>query len=77
MNPNSVHHAVPWKNVRLQGGFWGRWQEVLRTATLSAEYRQLQETGRLGSLRLTWKPGDPSEPHIFWDSDIAKWAEAA
>lgn len=72
-----VHRAVPWTAVRLEGGFWGRWQETLRTATLSAEYRQLQETGRLDSLRLTWKPGDPNEPHIFWDSDIAKWAEAA
>ncbi|HEX6551207.1 MAG TPA: beta-L-arabinofuranosidase domain-containing protein, partial [Ktedonobacteraceae bacterium] len=36
-----------------------------------------QETGRIGALRLDWKPGMEPVPHIFWDSDIAKWLEAA
>src|SRR5262249_54964814 len=45
--------------------------------TLPIERKQLQETGAIDSLRLTWKAGDPKPPHIFWDSDIAKWIEAA
>lgn len=28
-------------------------------------------------MRLTWKKGDPNEPHIFWDSDFAKFTEGA
>lgn len=28
-------------------------------------------------MKLTWKKGDPNEPHIFWDSDIAKVVESA
>jgi DUF1680 family protein len=35
-----------------------------------------KETGRLDALRLNWKPG-MEPPHIFWDSDVAKWIEAA
>jgi DUF1680 family protein len=26
-------------------------------------------------MKLTWKKGDPNQPHIFWDSDIAKLLE--
>ncbi len=37
----------------------------------------LQDSGRLDALRLTWKPGQPNPPHVFWESDIAKWVEAA
>jgi hypothetical protein len=73
----SIHQPLSWQEVRLEGGFWGARQEINRAVTLPAEYLQLQETGRLDALRLTWKPGQPNEPHIFWDSDVAKWAEAA
>lgn len=76
-NPAPRHYPLSWQQVRLESGFWGARQEINRAVTLPAEYRQLQETGRLESLMLTWKPGQPNEPHIFWDSDIAKWAEAA
>jgi len=48
-------------SVKIESGFWG----------------PRQETGRLDALRLQWKPGQGNPPHIFWDSDIAKWAEAA
>ena len=26
---------------------------------------------------MKWKKGQPNPPHIFWDSDVAKWIEAA
>ncbi|PSS30855.1 hypothetical protein PHLCEN_2v2582 [Hermanssonia centrifuga] len=38
---------------------------------------QMKQTGRWDSLKLQWKSGDPNPPHRFWDSDIAKWLEAA
>jgi DUF1680 family protein len=36
-----------------------------------------QETGRIDAYRLDWKPGMEKAPHQFWDSDVAKWIEAA
>jgi len=59
------------------GGFWHRLMELNRRATIPAVYRQLKKTGRIDAMRLDWKPGRPKEPHIFWDSDVAKWIEAA
>src|SRR5512136_1441525 len=69
--------SVPFTAVALEGGFWGRLMETNRQVTLPIEYKQLKETGRIDALRLEWKPGQPNPPHIFWDSDIAKWIEAA
>uniref|UniRef100_A0A060TEY4 ARAD1D18040p n=1 Tax=Blastobotrys adeninivorans TaxID=409370 RepID=A0A060TEY4_BLAAD len=58
-------------------GFWNQRAAVTRTATLPAMYRQMKDTGRWDAMRMTWKKGDPNEPHIFWDSDIAKVVESA
>jgi DUF1680 family protein len=63
--------------VRVSGGFWGPRLETNRTRTLPIEYQQSKETGRIDAFRLAWKPGDPNLPHHFWDSDVAKWIEAA
>src|SRR5699024_673157 len=50
----------------------------LRGTTLGAQYDQLVSTGRLGSLALAWTPeNDEPTPHPFWESDVAKWIEAA
>ncbi len=68
---------VAWKNVKIVDGFWGPRQEINRTVTLPAEYDQCKNTGRIDALKLKWKPGDPNKPHHYWDSDIAKWIEAA
>ncbi len=37
----------------------------------------MEERGYLAALSLTWKPGDWYTPHVFWESDLAKWIEAA
>jgi hypothetical protein len=58
-------------------GFWQQRQEINRKHTLPIEYQQLKETGRWDAFRLNWKAGQPNPPHIFWDSDVAKWIEAA
>jgi uncharacterized protein len=51
--------------------------ETNRQVTLPIEYRQCKDTGRIDAFRLNWQPGQPNPPHVFWDSDVAKWIEAA
>jgi DUF1680 family protein len=65
------------RSVKIEGGFWGNRVAVNRAVTLPAEYRQLQDSGRIEAFRLAWKEGRPNQPHYFWDSDVAKWMEAA
>ena len=68
---------LKWDQVRFEGGFWAPRLETVRTASLQAMHHHLATTGRLEAFRLDWQPGDPNPPHIFWDSDVAKWLEAA
>ena len=69
--------AVPISRVRFTGGFWAQRQAVNTRRTLPIEYEQCKTTGRLDAFKLEWKPGLGTEPpHIFWDSDVAKWIEA-
>lgn len=64
-------------DVSICDDFWAPRIEDVRTRTLPRQYELLRETGRLDALSLTWKPGDEPVPHIFWDSDVVKWVEAA
>ena len=68
---------LPFTQVQLHDVFWAPRMLANRSATLPAEYAQLESTGRLAALALACKPGAGNPPHIFWDSDIAKWIEAA
>ncbi len=68
---------LPFSKVSIDGGFWGPRLETNRKITLPIEYRQNKDTGRIDAFRLDWKPGQKPVPHIFWDSDVAKWIEAA
>ena len=65
------------QDVRIEGGFWGERVRVNREVTIPIAYDQCKSTGRIDSFRLEWKKGDPNLPHIFWDSDVAKWIESA
>ncbi len=65
------------KDVRIEGGFWGPILETNRRATLPHVYRMCKATGRIDAFALRWRPGRGEPPHIFWDSDVAKWVEAA
>ncbi len=68
---------VSWKAVTIDDPFWTPHLEVNREQTLPLIYQISQETGRIDNFRLNWKPGMEPVPHIFWDSDVAKWLEAA
>ncbi len=46
-----------------------------RRRTIPASLEQCEKTGRLDAFLLNWKPGMPNQPHIFWDSDVAKVLE--
>ena len=64
-------------NVKITDGLWAQRQKVNSEVTIPYEYKQCKATGRLDAFKLDWKPGQPNPPHIFWDSDVAKWLEAA
>ncbi len=68
---------VPWKAVTIDDPFWTPHLQANRENTLPHIYQLCQETGRIDNFRLNWKPGMEPVPHIFWDSDVAKWLEAA
>ncbi|GAA2104464.1 glycoside hydrolase family 127 protein [Microlunatus panaciterrae] len=63
--------------VDIDDDFWAPRRALIRTATLRQQEHQLRTGGQFEALKLSWRPGDPGEPHIFWESDVAKWIEAA
>ncbi len=68
--------GIKWNNVNILNGFWSNIQNTILDVTLPIEYKQCESTGRISSLKLEWRQGQPQKPHFFWDSDIAKWVEA-
>ncbi len=62
---------TPFTHVKLEDRFWKVRQEVNRQVTLPIQYAQCKTTGRLDAWTLK-----KAHPHIFWDSDVAKWIEA-
>ncbi len=63
--------------VNITGGFWKGRQDINRDATLDSVREQFENTGRFAAFRFDWQEGMPDRPHIFWDSDVAKWLESA
>ncbi len=63
------------KNIKITDGFWKVKQDMVRDVTLKSVYDRFKETHRFDALDCTWKEGNPDMPHVFWDSDIAKWIE--
>ncbi len=68
---------IPFPRVTIDGPFWGPRLATNRDVSIKHVYRQAAVTGRLDALKLNWQPGDSFTPHRFWDSDVAKWIEAA
>ena len=64
-------------DIHVIGGFWQRWRDSARDYGIMSVYERFSDTGRFGALDFDWTEGKPNKPHIFWDSDIAKWMEAA
>lgn len=68
---------VCFTRVKIDDPFWNERLRVNREMSLPRQYVMCESTGRFDALKLQWKPGQPNPPHIFWDSDTAKWLEAA
>lgn len=75
MKPLSRTQALGFSHVRFEDRFWKPRLETNRKVTLPIEYQICKKTGRIDAWK--WKPGRPFQPHFFWDSDVAKWMEAA
>ncbi len=69
---------IPYHQVSIQDAFWSERMRVNQEQSLLKQYDHCKRTGRIDALRLEWKPGsDLPKPHQYWDSDTAKWLEAA
>ncbi len=62
-------------NVNIKEGFWKEKLDMISDTTIMSVYNRFKDTYRFKALDCDWVEGDPYYPHIFWDSDIAKWIE--
>lgn len=66
--------------VSLTSGYLFDKQELNRKTTINAVYDRFDDTGRIGAFNFDYVEGvsaPAKKPHIFWDSDVAKWMEGA
>ena len=70
------YESIPFYEIRIDGGFWQKRQKVNREVTMPSVFKQFTDTGRFAALRCAWRDGMPNKPHIFYDSDVAKWIES-
>jgi len=75
--PSRTFIPVPHTQVKIDDSFWSPRLKVNREQTIPHNYEQCKETGRIDAFKLEWKEGMEPVPHIFWDSDVGKWLEAA
>lgn len=69
---------IDYRQVQIDSSFWNAKLQTNRERALPFQYTQLEKSGRIDALRLQWTPGSSlPTPHCFWDSDVAKWIEAA
>ena len=65
-------------NVKLTSGYLYEKQILNRDVTVNAVYNRFDDTGRIGAFAFDYSEGGSSpKPHVFWDSDVAKWMEGA
>ena len=69
MNP------LPFTHITFNDSLWRSRIETNRAQTIPHIYEQCKQTGRIDAWK--WNQGEPNTPHVFWDSDVAKWMEAA
>ena len=72
-----MNQPIPFTEVQIDDSFWNERLRINREVSLPYQYWQCQETGRIDAFRLQWQPGMGAAPSGVWDSDVAKWVEAA
>ena len=68
---------ITFDKINITDGFWKARQDLNKTVTVNAVWNRFSDTGRIKAFEFKWKEGDDCKPHIFWDSDVAKWIESA
>jgi uncharacterized protein len=76
---------VPRNRVTIHGGFWKKWRDLIGRTTLFHQLEEMRAEGHIDALGLDQRMhrGRPVGDDwywgasIFWDSDLAKWLEAA
>lgn len=71
------YHGIDQKDITITGGFWKNRQQMNAEITSRAVYNRFSDSHRFEALDCNWKDGMNYKPHIFWDSDVAKWIEGA
>lgn len=61
--------------VDITGGFWKKKQDMAKSVTVKAVYDRFSETHRFDAFSCV--ASEDYIPHVFWDSDVAKWIEGA
>lgn len=71
------YQGVNYKDITITDGFWKHRQEINAQKTAYAVYDRFSESHRFEALDCNWKEGMDYTPHVYWDSDVAKWLEGA
>ncbi|HEY8390436.1 MAG TPA: beta-L-arabinofuranosidase domain-containing protein [Clostridia bacterium] len=66
---------VDLSKVKITEGFFKDRQKI-NIESIKSIHKRFLETGRFEALKQIWKEGQPNKPHIFFDSDVAKWIES-
>ncbi|GAC1535302.1 MAG: glycoside hydrolase family 127 protein [Herpetosiphon sp.] len=77
--------SLPHTVVTIDDAFWAPRIRTNRLATLGHLYRELRATGSIDAFRSEWQWPEAATRRgpwggtatMFWDSDVAKWVEAA
>ncbi len=77
--------SLPHTAVTIDDGFWAPRLQTNRTDTIGHLYRELRGTGSIDAFRAGWHWPEEATRRgawggtatMFWDSDVAKWIEAA
>lgn len=81
----SQYHPVRFVDVRLEGSFWKERLDTVLVSTILSQHSRLEQSGALDQIKLPTPVPPLRYPrgangvtvHVFWDSDIGKWIEAA
>ena len=69
---------IPWKEVKIEGGFLGARLKTNRETALDYQYEQIEKSGRIDNFRrASGRKKGEFEGLFFNDSDVYKWLEAA
>ena len=74
---SDMNQPIPFTDVQIDDCFWNERLRINREVSLPYQYQQCKETGRIDAFKLQWQPGMGDAPSGVWDSDVAKWVEAA